>query len=200
MTVGSLRTMPRPLAYTRVFAVPRSMARSLARPALPALGAALRPPVGTPVPVGVGREGLELPGESLHVRFHRPGLAVAEPEQKRTEQAQDDGDAEVHEVGHETVSPTSPSSLTGWAQLDQSRPPDHVSRFQMGTVAFRVSMQNRAASKASDRWGAEATTTTDVSPTSRGPVRWSRARRPTTGQRRRASVAIAPRRGTTSSS
>src|SRR5437764_8280621 len=31
MTVGSLRTMPAPLAYTRVLAVPRSMARSLAR-------------------------------------------------------------------------------------------------------------------------------------------------------------------------
>src|SRR5439155_1232750 len=35
ITVGSLRTMPRPRAYTRVLAVPRSMARSLARPALP---------------------------------------------------------------------------------------------------------------------------------------------------------------------
>src|SRR5215472_13106058 len=31
MTVGSFRTMPRPRVYTRVLAVPRSMARSLAR-------------------------------------------------------------------------------------------------------------------------------------------------------------------------
>src|SRR5260370_35867916 len=86
MTVGSLRTMPRPLAYTSVLAVPRSMARSLARPALPTLGGTLRPPVATPVPVGIRGERFELPGEALHVRLHRPRLAVAEPEHRRAEQ------------------------------------------------------------------------------------------------------------------
>ena len=34
-----------------------------------------------------------------------------------------------------------PTSAMGEWQADQSSPPSHVSRFQMGTVAFRVSMQ-----------------------------------------------------------
>src|SRR5437764_1322642 len=80
ITVGSLRTMPRPLAYTSVLAVPRSMARSLASPALPALDPARRPAVTPPVPLGVGGERLELAGEALHVRFHRPGLPMPEPQ------------------------------------------------------------------------------------------------------------------------
>ena len=51
-------------------------------------------------------------------------------------------------------------------------------------------MQNRAASNASSRWGADAATTTEVSPIASGPVRCSRASRPVEGQRRRASSAI----------
>src|SRR5437773_1915714 len=162
MTVGSLRTMPRPLAYTSVLAVPRSMARSLASPALPALDPAWRPATA-PVPVGVGGERLQLPGEALHVRLHGAGLSVTEPEDERAEQAQEHGDAEVDEVRHETIS--SLTSPTGWLQVAQSLPSSYVSRFQIGTVDLRVSMQKRAASKASGRWGAETTTTTDVSPT-----------------------------------
>src|SRR3954469_18248013 len=41
ITVGSLRMIPWPREYTSVFAVPRSIARSLARPAAPRLGLAL---------------------------------------------------------------------------------------------------------------------------------------------------------------
>src|SRR6266513_200764 len=99
MTVGSLSTIPRPLAYTSVFAVPKSMARSLARPPLPPLRPALRSAMGPAVPVGVGRQRLELPRESLHVGLHRPRLAVAKPEDQAPQQREDDGDPEVHEVG-----------------------------------------------------------------------------------------------------
>src|SRR3954463_9688783 len=80
MTVGSLRTIPRPLAYTSVFAVPKSMARSLARPALPSGRPPLRAAMGAAVPVGIRGERFELPGEPLHVRLHGPRLAVTEPQ------------------------------------------------------------------------------------------------------------------------
>ena len=61
-------------------------------------------------------------------------------------------------------------------QRVQSVPPLQVSRFQMGTVCFRVSMQNCAAENASARCGVDAATTTDTSPTSSRPTRWSSAR------------------------
>src|SRR5438105_3774292 len=198
MTVGALRTIPRPLAYTSVLAVPRSMARSLASPALPARDPALLATVAAPVPFGVGSECLELAGEALDVRLHRAGLAMTEPQDERAQQAQEDGDPQVDEVAHWCA--TSSISLTGWLHVAQSVPPAHVSRFQMGTVDLRVSMQKRAAPKASGRWGADATTTTDVSPTSRQPTRCRSATRPSTGHRQRASAAMAARRGTTSSS
>src|SRR5438270_12845617 len=86
MTVGSLRTIPRPLAYTRVFAVPKSMARSLARPSLLTWRRALRPAaVASTVPIGIGRQRVELAGELLHVRLHRPRLAVSQPQDEATE-------------------------------------------------------------------------------------------------------------------
>src|SRR5438874_11993964 len=100
MTVGSLSTMPRLLAYTSVLAVPRSMARSLASPAIPALGPARRPAAPPPVPLGIGGERLELPGEALHVRLHRPGLSMPEPKHERPHQAENDGDAQVDEIAH----------------------------------------------------------------------------------------------------
>ena len=48
----------------------------------------------------------------------------------------------------------------------QSVPPSKVSRFQIGTVAFKVSITKRQASKASARCGVETTTTTEASPSS----------------------------------
>src|SRR5918995_6270209 len=83
------------------------------------------------------------------------------------------------------------------ASRPQLEPSDQVSRFQMGTERFSVSMQNRAAANASSRWGAVATTTTALSPTSSTPTRCSSARRPRTGHRARASSATACSRGTT---
>src|SRR2546430_3543778 len=90
ITVGSLSTIPRPLAYTSVLAVPRSMARSLARPPLPTRGRSLRAAAAPTVPVGIGRQRIQLARELLHVRFHRPWLTVPQPEHERAEQRQHD--------------------------------------------------------------------------------------------------------------
>src|SRR3954468_6570448 len=100
MTVGSLTTIPRPLAYTSVFAVPKSMARSLASPALPPRRPALGAAMGKAAPVGVGRQGLELPGEPLHVCLHRPRLAMTEPQDQAPQKRENDGDPEIDEVRH----------------------------------------------------------------------------------------------------
>ena len=48
-----------------------------------------------------------------------------------------------------------------------SAPSDQVSRFQMGTTSFKVSMSQRQASNASLRWGQLTATTTLISPRSR---------------------------------
>ena len=53
---------------------------------------------------------------------------------------------------------SSRTGRTGWAASDQSLPPSQCSCFQIGTVSFSVSIANRAASKASPRCGADATT------------------------------------------
>src|SRR3954471_22967257 len=117
MTVGSLRTIPRPLAYTSVFAVPKSMARSLARPTLPPR----RPPLGAAVPVGIRGERLELPREPLHVCLHGPRLAVTEPQDQAPQQRENDGNAEVDEVRHR-VSPR-PLRRDGCTRPSHCRPP-----------------------------------------------------------------------------
>src|SRR5439155_1750300 len=188
ITVGSLRTMPRPRAYTRVLAVPRSMARSLARPALPLV-----------VLGWLRRQRLQLARELAHPGFHRVRLAAAQPQDERPHQAQQHGDAEVDEVRHDATS-TSPARTTSWAATLHSAPPAQLSRFHIGTVVFSASMQNRAASNASDRWGADTATTTEHSATSSSPIRCSSATRPTSGTRARPSAAMAARRGTTCSS
>ncbi len=54
----------------------------------------------------------------------------------------------------------------GRAARLQSVPPSQVSCFQIGTVAFRVSITYRQAPNASARCGVETTTTTDASPSS----------------------------------
>src|SRR5436309_1534846 len=186
MTVGSLRTMPRPRAYTRVLAVPRSMARSLARPALPLV-----------VLGRLRRQRLQLTREVAHPGLHRVRLAAAQPQDQRADQAQQYGDAEVEKVRHDA---TSPAWTTSWAASLHSAPPAQLSRFHIGTVAFSASMQNRAASNASERWGADTATTTEHSATSSSPIRCSSATRPISGTRARPLAAMAARRGTTCSS
>src|SRR4051794_29147501 len=59
-----------------------------------------------------------------------------------------------------TSEPVETSDISA-ASVPQSLPPDHVSFFQIGTVDFKVSIPKRAASKASPRWGALTTTTTE---------------------------------------
>src|SRR2546421_11536560 len=97
ITVGSLSTMPRPLAYTRVFAVPRSMARSLARPALLARGASRRPAVRAAVEAGGGGQRPELAREPPPVRPPPLGLPGPEPEHQRARPPPHDGDPPVDE-------------------------------------------------------------------------------------------------------
>src|SRR5690606_36245444 len=141
-----------------------------------------------------GGERLHLPPEALDARLERRRRPVARPEHERADEHDDRGDGEEHDRVHGAGAST---SVMCWASSPQLSPPAHVSRFQMGTVRFRVSMPKRAAANASSRWGAETTTTTAHSPTARTPVRCSSAIRPTSGQRARASSAMAASRGTT---
>src|SRR5688500_6333277 len=97
---------------------------------------------GTPL---VARRVLLLGGEGAHLALElvdpvveARGVAVAHVEDQRAADAQGDGDQEEHEAVH-----ASPTSTTSWAQRPQSSPPSQVSRFQIGTVALSVSMQNR---------------------------------------------------------
>src|SRR5438067_1422613 len=200
ITVGSLRTIPRPFVYTSVLAVPRSMARSLAR-------AGPRPLVprrrsgsgGGPAALGrrragatggalVGSQCPQLAVERLDPGFDRRGLAVAHDDDQGDDHAHHQGRDQVEQVLHQVVvafEPSSSTSVTSWAQVPQSTPPSHVSRFQIGTVALRVSIPKRAASNASPRWGALATTITELSASSSAPTRCRSTKRPVSGQRRR---------------
>ena len=63
-----------------------------------------------------------------------------------------------------TAAVTSGTDSTGRAAKLQSVPPSQVSLFQIGVVAFRVSMMYRQASNASARCGVETATTTEASP------------------------------------
>src|SRR5205085_62196 len=106
ITVGSLRTIPLPLAYTRVLAVPRSMARSLAR-------AAASPGRCLPRRRGsrwcgqgagrVGSEGFELSAEGPDVGVDRPRRPVAQPQHEEADPAEDGGDPEEDEGAHDAA-------------------------------------------------------------------------------------------------
>src|ERR1700730_18388908 len=174
LTVGSLSTIPSPLAYTRVLAVPRSMARSLARVS----------PLAVPR-LAVRRQRPQLSLEAVDRRLDRLRLAVAEPDEQAGHRGDDDRTDEVQEVGHVQPPAFALTSPSGAAPVAQSLPPAQVSFFQIGTVALSVSIANRAASKASPRWGVLATTTTEVSPSRRWPVRCKSASRPVIGHRAR---------------
>src|SRR5687768_593589 len=118
------------------------MARSLAS------GAAI-PVLGAPA---IGRKRPELALELLDAGLERARLPVAIPEHEDGDAADHDGDAEVEEVAH-------PIGSTGVARVPHPccSPPAQISRFQMGSVAFSVSMAKRAASNASPRCGADTT-------------------------------------------
>src|SRR4051812_27539647 len=117
MTDGSLSTIPRPRAYTRVLAVPRSMARSLAT-------------VTTVVFVLVRRERTHLSLELFDAVVERGAPAVAHPEHERADAAHEHRDEEKGKAaGHPST------SLRSVAARPQSSPPSQRSFFQMGTVA-----------------------------------------------------------------
>src|SRR5262245_58095203 len=111
------------------------MARSLARALALRSTALLRRPAARVV----RGEGVELALEGLHVSLHRTWrpAAVAHPQHDRAEHAEhqegDEEDDRTHGEG-------APTSATSWAHADQSSPPSHVSRFQIGTVVLTVSM------------------------------------------------------------
>ena len=90
------------------------------------------------------------------------------------------GGAEVDgEVASSGVAPLDrPEMVDGSHRLrgrPHPEPPSQCSCFQIGTVSFSVSMQKRAASKASARCGDDTTTATDASENSRWPIRCSSA-------------------------
>src|SRR4051794_26023470 len=118
MTVGSSSTIPRPLAETNVLAVPRSMARSLARPTPPASGIVIR------------RERLQLAGELLDPRLHRLRLPVPQPQHERPQHRDGHGDAEVQQVAHGAALAwsTGATGRTSWAHVPQPSPSAQVSR------------------------------------------------------------------------
>src|SRR3954463_4476671 len=135
------------------------MARSLARPTLPAARLLL------------GSEGLQLPGELLDARLHRLRLAVPHVQHERPEHAQDDDDAEVDQVAHGAGSGcgTSAAGCRSVAHAPPSPPPARVSRCQTGTLTLSAPMKKGRAANASGRCGADARTTTATSVTASGP-------------------------------
>src|SRR5687767_11560119 len=91
-------------------------------------------PAPLAVPNLVGGERLHLPRELLDARRHAAGaLPVAQPDHQRAEQADDRGDAEESDRGHDE---TSLASVRSVASRPQSSPPSQTSRFQIGTDAL----------------------------------------------------------------
>src|SRR5438132_1051199 len=97
MTVGSFKTMPCPRVYTSVLAVPRSMARSLARAGLP-LVALLR------------CQRAKALAELVDPRGQATRLAVTDPEDETPQNTEHNGGQEVQQVAHR-----SSTTSTGWA-------------------------------------------------------------------------------------
>src|SRR6476620_4735267 len=97
MTVGSLRMMPCPRAYTSVLAVPRSMARSLARPARPLLVGA---PVGRArirLRARAGRNRAQAAPELVDARIHPAARSIANEHDRDAEGTrEEDEDQERH--------------------------------------------------------------------------------------------------------
>src|SRR5687768_15829784 len=113
ITDGSLRTMPRPRAYTSVFAVPRSIARSLAT-------------ASAVVVAPVGRQCAHLALELLDAVVDRRGSSVAHVQHERAEHAHHDGDEEEREPASHWES----TWVSSVAAKPQSSPPAQRSFFQ----------------------------------------------------------------------
>jgi hypothetical protein len=94
------------LAYTRVLAVPRSIARSLASLVLPVT--AVRDRGSAALGLVLGLERLHPPAELLDAGPHRGGPALVEPQNEGAQQAEHDGDEEEQERGHAYILTTVP--------------------------------------------------------------------------------------------
>src|SRR5437899_10522900 len=111
------------------------MARPLASPALLFVSVVVL--VGLVV---LRRQRAEALGELLDAGFQRLRLAVAQPQDEGADQAQRHRDDEVQEIAHPPL-----TSRTCCAPVAQSSPPAQFSRFQIGALAFSVSIAKRAA-------------------------------------------------------
>ena len=109
----------------------------------------------------VGRQRPHLPLERLDAAVLALGLARPQRARPRAE----DDEAEHHQQEDQALHqrPTV-GDVAAARRAPSPAPSAHVSRFQIGTVAFSVSMPKRAASNASPRWGADTATTTDDVP------------------------------------
>ena len=88
----------------------------------------------------------------LEARFDRTTATRPQPQQHGTERCGEERqDEEDDGVAHD--SPSGAMSVMCWDSRPHDSPADQRSRFQIGTVALRVSIPNRAASKAAGRWG-----------------------------------------------
>src|SRR5690606_24114018 len=131
MTEGSFRTMPSLLAYTSVFAVPRSIARSRASSGSPSV------PCRRPFPVRVRREGphllVELLDRGSRGGRRRPG---ADPQHQEADAAEAQGDEQVDEVVHGAAleAAAAQGSSTGHI-VEDDRPPSVAAPRPTGAIA-----------------------------------------------------------------
>ena len=104
-----------------------------------------------------GRQGVHLAAEALDARVDGAGRAGAGPEHGDARPTATTTAArrksEVRSRSQVSGQRSGVRSESVWASSPQLSPPAQVSRFQMGAVSFKVSMQQRAASKASFRCG-----------------------------------------------
>src|SRR5260221_9247353 len=145
MTVGSLRMMPCPRAYTSVLAVPRSMARSLARAARPLLVGAAARSTRFRGRIGARRDRAKAPAELVDARVHPAARSIAHEHDRDAERARhEDEDQERHQAP--TLRTTRPArARSGCSPSAQSEPSAQCSFFQIGTLSLTRSMQASAA-------------------------------------------------------
>ena len=142
--------MPRSMARSRASATPR-----VGRHGRPAAAAAERPPrrghlirrhhprVTRAPAARISRWNSSMPvSMRLGLRLRHTSTAVPSATQAEREQEEED-------AAHRRSTARRRPRTRSLASRPHSEPPAQVSRFQIGTVAFSVSMQNRAASNAS---------------------------------------------------
>ena len=183
MTVGSLRMMPCPRAYTSVFAVPRSIARSRGRtPALTLSGAPARRPV-------LGRERTQTALELGDAVLHRRRPPVAQQHDRDADRARERRRTTGRPRGlldrFDPASGLDPADgMLFDGPVGAARPvlllPDRHGLLE------RVDAEARRFERRARDAETDTTTSTDASESRRSPTRCSSATRSRSGQRPRA--------------